>query len=485
MIYKSRRWREKRGIWSAPDAPERSRLNPSDVQTAVDYYTKDEYACSRQSPNKKDVVSVSIDGNKQYAAKRFMTRSVRETYRLFKEANPDTPIGLSKFYSLRPKWVLLAPQQQVCLCIYCANATQCISALEELTEGAYTITHLEELCLCTSPTTDCFLGDCDYCANEDALTTTTLGIPEETEVNYAVWQNGDLVKKTAQATTFLRELGVWLVKWITHDYIRGTQASAIHDAKRNQQHGSRVFHFDFAENWTAVVPNEVQSYHWPKKQVSLFTCVVTSRGSTQCFAVISDDVCHDAAHACFALEKICECMKEELQLNKHVTYVSDGASSHFKNKYQLYELSQKEHASTKWLFLATGRGKNACDGVGGLVKHQASLYNLTADSTTVIRSASEMVAQMTATLKNVKLLYADAEEVGNFRRLKKNQWKSLPRVPGIRSWHIWLSEPDASNCDRVVLVSRTAAGNWKGITPFSAYTSAMLEVPCALYLPPC
>lgn len=130
-----------------------------------------------------------------------MTHSVRETYRIFKEANPNTGIGLSKFYSLRLKWVLLAPQE-VCLCISCANAIQCVSALESLTDGAYRADNLNELCLCTSLTCDCLLGSCDFCAKEDALTPTTLGIPEEMKIVYAVWENGDLVSKNCARRCF-------------------------------------------------------------------------------------------------------------------------------------------------------------------------------------------------------------------------------------------------------------------------------------------
>ncbi|CAH0547312.1 unnamed protein product [Brassicogethes aeneus] len=36
--------------------------------------------------------------------KHFMTRSIKETYQIFKENNPGVKIGISKFYTLRPKW---------------------------------------------------------------------------------------------------------------------------------------------------------------------------------------------------------------------------------------------------------------------------------------------------------------------------------------------------------------------------------------------
>ncbi|KAH8029251.1 hypothetical protein HPB51_024425 [Rhipicephalus microplus] len=67
-----------------------------------------------------------------------------------------------------------------------------------------------------------------------------------------------------------------------------------------------------------------------------------------------------------------------------------------------------------------GHGKNSCDGAGGLLKHQATLYNLRAASSAVIMSASQMVAQMSTKLKNVKLLCANADELETFRQFMKS-----------------------------------------------------------------
>lgn len=97
---------------------------------------------------------------------------------------------------------------------------------------------------------------------------------------------------------FLKEFQNVTMKWIPHNYLRRTQANAIHEEKQCCEKGSIVFHFDFAENWSIVLPDEVQPYHWQSTQVSIFTCVVSTRKSTWNYAIISDVVCHDSAHAC-------------------------------------------------------------------------------------------------------------------------------------------------------------------------------------------
>ncbi|KAH9375526.1 hypothetical protein HPB48_012066 [Haemaphysalis longicornis] len=214
------------------------------------------------------------------------------------------------------------------------------------------------------------------------------------------------------------------------------QAIAINEAKRCERRSSIVLHFDVAENWTVIQPNEVQSYHWHKTQVSLFTCVVTTRKSVQSFAVVSDHMQHDTAHACYPLHKVHECLEESAPVYSYVVYVSDGAASHFKNKYQLYERSRAYYMSAKWLFSATGHGKNSYDGVGGIVKHHASLHNLRAGSTNVIRSAAEMIAELQSKLKKVTLIHASAAGIEELHMEKREECKRLLRIRGIQSWHV-------------------------------------------------
>lgn len=165
---------------------------------------------------------------------------------------------------------------------------------------------------------------------------------------------------------------------------------AIRGAKQLKQQASLILHFDFTENWTAIVSTEIKCYHWHKKQASVFTCVVTTRKTAHSYVFISDDMSHDAAHACFTLSKIHEFF--EVPSQSHVTYVSDEAASHFKNKFKLYELLGKNHKSVKLLSYATGPGKNSCSRVGEVIKDQAFLHNLRAENRKVLQSASEMVA---------------------------------------------------------------------------------------------
>ncbi|KAH7941202.1 hypothetical protein HPB49_010958 [Dermacentor silvarum] len=251
-----------------------------------------------------------------------------------------------------------------------------------------------------------------------------------------------------------------LAKWIVHNHIRKTQGKAIYDEKQCTQRGRIVFHFDFAENWTVVLPDKVQAYHWQKQQVSVFTCVVTTKKSTESFAIVSEDLNHDSAHACLALKKVTKWVDDNLPVYSKVTNVSDGAASHFKNRYRLYEFGKSDCPNTQWIFSATGHGKNACDGVGGLVKHQAMLNNLRTSPESAIRAAKDFVTILTEKLKGVHLMHLEEKEVDVFRDLKKNEWMKVPAFHGIQSWHAWqLSRSTEASPE--LYVARIAGSAWK------------------------
>lgn len=371
LINKSRKLRDDHGVWSIPDPYSRCKVSEEELSVALEYFTKDELGCSRQSPNQRDVIFALLNDKKQYMSKSFMTRSIRESFRVFKNAHAETKIGLTKFHSLRPRWVKCAPQREVCVCIDCAKFKLCVAALENVSDRDLNVSDLELLYICSPPTNQCRLGDCARCPKDRHFTLDRLGIPEEAEILVAAWESGNLIKKSLDSMTFMNELQTLVGRWIPHNQIRSIPGKAIYTEKRCEEKGSLVLHFDFAENGTVVLPDEVQAYHWHKKQVSVFTCVATTRKSTRSFAVISDDVCHDSAHACCAIGKITDWLDDNAPVHSQVTFVSDGAASHFKNKYQLHKFRKLEYPAAKWLLSATGHGKNACDGVGGLVKHHS------------------------------------------------------------------------------------------------------------------
>ncbi|KAH9360760.1 hypothetical protein HPB48_018215 [Haemaphysalis longicornis] len=99
--------------------------------------------------------------------------------------------------------------------------------------------------------------------------------------------------------------------------------------------------------------------------------------------------------------------------------------SHFKNGYQLHELRKSDVPEMQWIFSATGHGKDACDGVGGIVKHQATLYNLREPLRNAIQTAKDMVTVLSEKIKGVHFIYLEGNEVSSYRETKKEEWRTL------------------------------------------------------------
>lgn len=199
----------------------------------------------------------------------------------------------------------------------------------------------------------------------------------------------------------MTELSTWTMKASTHIHVKNIQRDEIKDAEEEAKShsGSSILHGDFAEKWKVITKNEIQSAYWKTNQVSIFTAVWYCGDETKSFSVVSDDTTHDTAHAISAMNCIVKHLEEspKFQEIKQITIVSDGASAHFKNRYQFHEF-RKSSINEKWLFSATGHGKGACDGIGGLVKHFATDHNLT-------KSQLESIDDTATSVSEVKKLY--------------------------------------------------------------------------------
>ncbi|KAH9379822.1 hypothetical protein HPB48_010405 [Haemaphysalis longicornis] len=69
-------------------------------------------------------------------------------------------------------------------------------------------------------------------------------------------------------------------------------------------------------------------------------------------------------------------------------------------------------------FSQQGTEKNACDGVGGIVKHQATLHNLREPARNAIQMAEYMVTVLSEKISGVHFIYLESNEVSSYRETK-------------------------------------------------------------------
>ena len=129
---------------------------------------------------------------------------------------------------------------------------------------------------------------------------------------------------------------------------------------------------DYAENFTCIAQDEIQSAHWNQAQVTLFTSVTWFRGKTSPHVVISDSLRHEKTSAVVFMDELLGEIHEDAT---EVRVWTDGPANQFKNKYvmsAIQPLSEKHGKMIVWNFSATSHGKGPVDGVGAALKRIAA-----------------------------------------------------------------------------------------------------------------
>lgn len=143
---------------------------------------------------------------------------------------------------------------------------------------------------------------------------------------------------------------------------------------------------DFAENYSFILQDEIQGYHWNNGQATIHPFVIYFKKSgTQLaehitFVIISDCLQHDttSVHLFQRYLKKILCTTFAI-LPHHIYYFSDGAAAHYKNRKNFVNLcyhKQDFGISDEWHFFATAHGKGPCDGIAGTIKRLAARASL-------------------------------------------------------------------------------------------------------------
>ena len=334
------------------DKISRGALSQEIAKQIQDFYMRADV--SSECPGMNDCVSVRTDdetddGKKTKVQKRLVLQNLRETYALYKEENQNQKIGFSTFCSLRPKWCILAGAagtHSVCVCLEHQNVKLAASAIRETQNYK---AFLEAL-VCDVRNENCMVNDsagrqrCDKCPGKEAAKALLSEnfFEEFREIRYKQWtkdQNNrftltDIVQNNDEfAETFLEKLNALK----RHHYIAKAQSSYCKTLKENLTPEECLVLCDFAENFTFVVQDEIQSYHWNNQQATLFTVVIYFREADgkidhKNLVIISDHNVHNTVTVSAFQKQVVSFIKSELPNVKKVFYFTDGAGGQFKNR---------------------------------------------------------------------------------------------------------------------------------------------------------
>ena len=233
---------------------------------------------------------------------------------------------------------------------------------------------------------------------------------------------------------------------VTHDFISKTQSKFITNLKTNLSLGSVIIHTDFSENYAFVAQDAAQAFHYNNSQCTVHpvVCYYKNYEGETChnsFVLLSDCTTHDTV-AVYVMQKLVTPEIKKIYPNlKRIIYVSDGAKQHYKNKYRMCNLIRHEEdfgVKADWHFHATAHGKGACDGVGAILKKEATRASLQAQPNDAILTPESLYLWANRKFNNLRVMYYDEKEHGKTERFLNKRFSEAPKVDKISIGHAFM-----------------------------------------------
>lgn len=176
---------------------------------------------------------------------------------------------------------------------------------------------------------------------------------------YRQWKEIDGFLKVSEikgsVKDVINELKTQLPYYKIHTFVKFIQSSYFEEAKNSVALNEAVLQIDFAENYSVIPQDEIQSAHWSHQQITIFTSCAWLHGNVTCSSVIiSEELSHDKFSVWTFFKSILCSLKEEFSILEKIKIFSDGCAAQFKNKYtlsNLYYFKEDFDLIGEWNFL--------------------------------------------------------------------------------------------------------------------------------------
>ena len=459
MVRKAKKLVEDRGILSSPNQ-KAGRTLPSNVVDSVRaFYCSD--STSRLMPGMKDYVSVNVAGQRQHIQKRLVLCNLKEAFEQFKETSPEYKIGFSKFAELRPKQCVLAGASgthSVCVCTIHQNIKLMFQGakLETVSKG-YSYHDCLAQIQCNPPRVQCFLNTCSECPGIDKLQSRLEQHFDEQmtdRVEFKQWTTTDratLETKIQSVDEFLQVFLAAVTTVLLHDFIAKQQSQFLQKTRSQLETGEFLVVGDFAENYSFVVQDAAQSFHWNNLQATIhpFVCYyssdITQEGEAAqrkinnvSFVVVSENNTHDTIAVHLFQKALIQFLTNKIVKPKKIIYFSDGCGAQYKNRKNFINLCHHNDdfgMPAEWHFFATSHGKGPCDGVGGTVKRLAARASLQRPYDKQILTPRQLYEFGCSEIPSVNFHYVTVEEYENESVLLSKRFESARTIAGTHKLH--------------------------------------------------
>lgn len=241
---------------------------------------------------------------------------------------------------------------------------------------------------------------------------------------------------------FIDSLSLQFEKLLKHDFVAKEQNRFYVNLKNDLKPGEVLVTLDFAENYSFVVQEAAQAFHWNNDQATLCPMVIYYRENDECkhcsFVVISDCRHHDTYTVHVFQTELVRFLKDKFVNVKKMFYFSDGAPQHFKNKsafVNLFHHYDDFNIAAEWHYFATSHGKGPCDGLGGAVKRLASRASLQMGTREQILTPMKLYDWAHKTLQNINFVFVSKDRYTEKKAFLDNRFTNCIAVKGTQSLH--------------------------------------------------
>ena len=456
LVRKAKKVVEERGILSSPNPKAGKNLSKTTVTQVKEFYYCENI--SRLMPGMKDFVSVMIDGKRQHIQKRLVLCNLKEAYEEFKQKYPNHKVGFSKFADLRPKECVLAGASgthSVCVCTIHQNFKLMFQGAKlETLENEYTYHDCLSETQCNPASVQCFSGECTECPGVEKLHEKIEKYFDEQTIDrieYKQWTTTDranLETKVQSADEFLHSFTSSIPKVLQHDFIAKQQARFLQETKRTLKLGEFLVVGDFAENYSFIVQDAAQSFHWNNLQATLhpFVCYYIEIDEKNrepllmhtSFVIISENNNHDTIAVHLFQKSLINFLRNKIKEPTNIIYFSDGCAAQYKNRKNFVNLCHHNEdfgMPAEWHFFATSHGKGPCDGVGGTVKRLAARASLQRPVNNQITTPRQLFEFAELEIKTVNFYYATINEYEAESKFLAGRFESTRTIAGTHRLH--------------------------------------------------
>ena len=213
---------------------------------------------------------------------------------------------------------------------------------------------------------------------------------------------------------------------------------------------------DFAENYSFVVQDAAQGFHWDNRQCTLYPFVLycVQEQSLKCtsLCIVSNGMHHDTVAVHTFQQKVITYIKQVMLSVTKVYYFSDGAASQYKNYKNFCNLVMhvKDFGmSAEWHFFATSHGKSPCDGIGGTVKREVARASLQATTTGFILTPTDLYQWCQKHISGVMFIWVSQEEIEAHGQKLNERFNTARKIPGTRDNHAFVPCANGLNVRRI------------------------------------